>query len=102
HSELQIDITQGAMLSCCNDRFANDVRQVCSDRVVPIHSHQTQSGTGNETSTYPEKTAQNSDNKTDNNQKNRIDVRVGDRKKHLLSPTAPQEPQQTRAYRVQN
>ena len=89
HSELQIDIAQRAMFSCCDDRLANNVRQVRSDRVIPIHSHQAQRRTCNETSAYAKKPAQNSNNKADDNQINRIDVRVGDRKKHDSSPTAP-------------
>src|SRR5262245_52761806 len=89
------------MFSCCDDRLANNVRQVCSDRVVPIHSHQAQRRTCNETSAYAEKAAQNSNNKADNDQIERIDVRVRDWKKHDSSPTAPQEPEQNRGYSIQ-
>ena len=102
HSELQIDIAKRAMFSCCDDRLANNVRQVRSDRVIPIHSHQAQRRTCNETSAYAKKAAQNSNNKADNDQIKRIDVRVGDWKKHDSSPTAPQEPEQNRGYRIQN
>ena len=94
--ELQIDVAQSAMFSCCDDRLANNVRQVRSDRVIPIHSHQAQRRTCDETSAYAKKAAQNSNNKPDNDQIKRIDVRVGDREKHDLSPTAAQEPEQNR------
>src|SRR4029453_7394627 len=93
---------QRAMFSCCDDRLANNVRQVCSDRVIPIHSHQAQRRTCNETSAYTKKAAQNSNNKADNCQIKRIDVRIGDWKKHDSSPTAPQEPEQNCGYRIQN
>src|SRR6476660_3175678 len=89
------------MFSCCDDRLANNVRQVCSNCVVPIHSHQAQRRTRNETSTYAKKTAQNSNNKADNDQKNRIDVRVRDWKIHDSSPTAAKEPEQNRGYCIQ-
>ena len=102
HSELQIDVAKRAMFSCCDDRLANNVRQVRSDRVIPIHSHQAQRRTCNETSAYAKKAAQNPNNKADNDQIKRIDVRVGDWEKHDLSPTAPHEPEQNRGYRIQN
>ena len=76
HSELQIDIAQRAMLSCCDDRLANNVRQVRSDRVIPIHSHQAQRWTCDETSAYSKKATEDSNNKADNDQIKRVDVRV--------------------------
>src|SRR6187200_417468 len=90
------------MFSCCDDRLADNVRQVGSDRVVPIHSHQSQRWTCNETSTYAKKAAENPDYKPNNNQINRIDVRVGDWEKHELSPTAPHEPEQERSYGIED
>src|ERR1700740_1280673 len=90
------------MFPRCDDRLANNMRQIRSDRVVPIHSHQAQRRARNETSAYAKKAAQNSDNKADNDQIKRIDVTVGDWKKHDLSPTAPQEAKQTRGQRIQS
>src|SRR5215468_10422349 len=90
------------MFSRRNDRLANNVGQVRSDSVIPIHSHQAQRRTCNETSAYSKKAAQNSNNKADYGQIERIDVRVGDWKKHDSSPTASQESEQHRGYRIQN
>ncbi len=78
------------------------MRQVRSNRVIPIHSHQAQGWAGNETSTDPKEPAQNSNDKADNDQINRVDVRVGDWKKHGLFPAAPQDAKQKRCHRVQN
>src|SRR5438093_13331937 len=77
------------------------MRQVCPNRVIPIYSHQAQRGAGNETSADSEEPTQNSNDKADDDQINRIDIRVGDREKHQLSPTAPQEAKQEGRYRVQ-
>ena len=90
------------MFSCCDDRLANNVRQVGSDGVVPIDSHQPQRRTCNETSAYAKKAAQNSNHKADKDQIKRVDVRVRDWKKHDSSPTALKEPEQNRGYRIQN
>src|SRR4030095_9876387 len=95
-------MAQRAMFSRCDDRLANDVRQVRSNRVVPIDSHQAQRRPCNETSAYAKKAAQNSNHKADNGQVQRIDVRIGDWKKHDLPPTARQEPEQNRGYRIEN
>src|SRR3954463_11263158 len=102
HSELQIDVAKRAMFSCCDNRFANNVRQVRSDCIIPIHSHQPQRWTCNETSADPKKAAQNPNYKANNDQIKGIDVSVGDRKKHDLSPTAPHEPEQNRSYCIQH
>src|SRR5947207_15518373 len=75
--------------------------QVCPNRVITTYSHQAQRGDGNETSADSEEPTQNSNDKADDDQINRVDIRVGDREKHQLSPTAPQEAKQEGRYRVQ-
>src|SRR5262245_44820416 len=90
------------MFSRCDDRLANNMRQVCSDRVVPIHAHQTQRRTCNETSTHAKKAAQNSDEKANKDQIKRVDVGMGGWKKHDSPPTATQKPKQSRGDRIQN
>jgi len=62
------------MLSGRDYRLAYDVREVCSDCVIPIHPHQAQRGTGNETSADAKKAAKNSDDKADNGKVDRVDV----------------------------
>src|SRR4029077_7553765 len=90
------------MLSRRHYRFADDMREICSHCVIPIHSHQAQRRTGNETSAYAKKAAQNSNHKTNYDQIDRVDVSVGDREKHDLSPAAEQEPKKERRHRVQS
>ena len=72
--QLEIDVAQSAMLPGRDDRFPDNVRQVRSHCVIPIHSHQAQRRTGNETSAHPKKAAQDSNEKTDNRQIERVDV----------------------------
>jgi hypothetical protein len=57
---------------------------------------------GNETSADTKESTQNSNDKADSSQINRVDVRVGDWKKHELFPASPQEAKQERRHRVQN
>src|ERR1041385_9054950 len=90
------------MLSRCYDRLADNVCQFSSNCVIPIHSHQAQGRTGNETSADTKKPAQNSYEKADNGQIDRADLRVGNWKKHTLSPPAAQKAEQKRRDRVQN
>src|SRR5881227_4328016 len=78
------------------------MREVSSNRVIPIYSHQAQCGSGDETSADTKEPAQNSNNKSDNSQINRVDVRVGDWKKHELFPASPQEAKQERRHRIQD
>src|SRR5881296_1464624 len=84
------------------DRFADDVRQVRSNRVIPVHSHQAQRGASYETSADAKEPTENSNDKADNRQINRVDVRVGDWKKHELFPASPQEAKQERRHRIQD
>src|ERR1044071_3031016 len=90
------------MFSRCNDRLADNMRQVSADRVIPVHPHQAQRRTRDETSAYTKKAAQNSNNKPDNDQVQRVNVRMRNWEKHDLSPTATQEPEQSASDRVQN
>jgi hypothetical protein len=90
------------MLSSGHYRFANDMGEVRSNRVIPIHSHQAQCGAGNETSAYTKESTQNSNDKADSGQINWVDVRVGDWKKHELFPASTQEAKQERRHRIQN
>src|SRR6266700_2567346 len=101
-SQFEINIAQRAVLFRRDDRLADDVRQVRPNRVIPIHSHQAQCGTGNETSADTKEPTQNSNDKADNSQINRVDGRVGNWKKHELFPASPQEAKQERRHRVQS
>jgi hypothetical protein len=83
-------------------RFADDMRQVCPDCVIPIHSHQPQRWAGNKASADSKEPTQDSNDKPDNDQINRVDICVGDWKKHGLFPAAPQEAKQEIRHRVQN
>src|SRR5438093_7507899 len=100
-SQFEINIAQRAMLFRRYDRLANDVRQVRSNRVIPVHSHQAQRGAGYETPAHAKEPTQNSNDKADNDQINRVDVRVGDWKKHELSRAAAQEAKQKRRHTIQ-
>ena len=48
------------------------------------------------------KSAQDTNDKADNHEINRVDVRVGDWKKHELFPAASEEAKQKRRHRVQD
>ena len=74
------------MLFRSDNRLANDMRQVCANRVIPIHSHQAQCWARYETSADSKEPTQNSNDKADNNQINWVDIGVGDWEKHELSP----------------
>src|SRR6266480_6995796 len=77
------------------------MREVSSNRVIPIYSHQAQCGSGDETSADTKEPAQNSNNKSHNSQINRVDVRIGDWKKHELFPASSQEAKQQRRHTIQ-
>src|SRR3954452_4090252 len=65
-----------------NDRFADDVSEVGADSEVPIDPDGAQRGTGNETSTNPEESTEDANNKPDNHKIDGADVRLRDREKH--------------------
>ena len=81
-AETQIDIAERAMTFRRNDRFADDVREIGADSKIPVQSDRAQRRPGNETAADAEKTAEDSDQKTNDREINRADLRVGDRKHH--------------------
>ena len=89
------------MLLCRYNRLADDVRKVRADGVIPIHSHQAECGTSNETSADTKEPTQNSNDKADNSQINRVDVRVGNWEKHRLFQAAAQKAKQERRHTIQ-
>ena len=80
--EAQIDIAESAMPLRGHDGFPDDVRQVRSDREIPIQTHRAQGWAGDETSTDSEKTSQDANDEADHSQVNGADLRVGDREQH--------------------
>ena len=101
-SQFEINIAQRAVLLCRYNRLADDVRQVRANRVIPIHSHQAQRRAGDETSADAKKSTQDANDKADNHEIDRVDVRVGDWKKHELFPAASEEAKQKSRHRVQD
>ena len=81
-SETQVDISERAMTFCRHDRFADDVREIRADSKIPVQSNRAQRRPGNETPANSEKTAEDSNQKTNDREINRADLRVGDRKHH--------------------
>src|SRR5205085_6349945 len=76
----------------------DDVGQVGANREVPVQTDYAQRRAGDETTADPKKTAQNTDDKPDDDQINRADVRAGDGKKHILFRAVTDQPQQKRGH----
>ena len=93
-TEPQIDVAQRPVPLRRHDRFSHDVRQIGSDREVPIQPDRAQGRPGDEASAHSEKAAQNADEKSHDGEINRTDVGIGDRKIHTLFGTAPNEPEE--------
>src|SRR5438128_5167511 len=83
-------------------RLATAVTQVRPNRIIPLPSPQAQCVASNQTYADTKEPTQNSNDKADNRQINRVDVRVGDWKKHELFPASPQEAKQERRHRIQD
>ena len=81
-AETQIDVSERAMTFRRDDRFADDVREIGADREIPMQPDRAQRRTGDETAADAEKTAEDSDQETDDREIDRADLRVGDRKHH--------------------
>ena len=65
-----------------DDRFADDVREIGADRKIPVQPDRAQRRAGNETPADAEKPAEDSDQKTNDREINRADLRRGDREHH--------------------
>ena len=83
-TQAKIDISERAVAFRRHHRFADDVGEIGADREVPIQTDQAQRRTGDKAAAHSEKSTQDADEKSDDGQINRTDVRAGDRKKHGL------------------
>ena len=65
-------------------RFADNVGEIGPDGEIPIQTDRAKSRTGNETPAHPEESAENPDEKANDREIDRADVRSGDWKKHII------------------
>ena len=72
------------MLAGRDDRFANNVKQIGSDDKIHGNTRDEQGGAGQKTSANTEKTAEDSNDKTEPNEIGRVDGDVGNGKIHLF------------------
>src|SRR6266446_10998294 len=75
-------------------RFTDDVGQVGPDGEIPVKSHRAQGRAGDKAAAYSEESAENADEKPDDRQIDRADVRAGDGKKHGLFRAPAEKTQQ--------
>jgi hypothetical protein len=68
--------------SCRDDRFSDNVGKVGSDDEIHRKSRCKECRSSEKTSAHPEKTSENTYDKSDENQVNRIEMNTGDGKKH--------------------
>src|SRR5438094_10626399 len=93
-NKFKIDIPARAMAARGHHRFADDVREISPDGNIPIQTDQSQRRPGDKTSAHAKKSTENANDKTDNDQINRANLRAGNRKKHESLRAAPQAHQE--------
>ena len=78
---------------CCDHRLADDVRQIGADGEVPVKTYRAQRRARDKTAAHSKEAAEDADEKADDYEIDRTDVRSGNWKKHGLFRAAANEPQ---------